>query len=496
MSSIKKDFIYKLSTGIIRIPANFLLQFFYARILGPASYGNFDYVLNAANKILAFFDSGSSKAFFVKLSSDNKSSIFSLYFFLLSIFLLVLNLFFTGLYYFLPSFFPNDSLNEIILITNLSGFIYILNAIYSSIDALKKTVFLEKFKIIVIFLTLILFTLFYFISENFSTVNFVLIHLSVNIISVIYLSHNQKIFKRIYNNFYNSFNTKNYNYFLLFIKPLFFYGLVTTLVPLFERWLLQFFNDSVELGYFSIAFKLAVLILVFTSAFIPLFSREISILYSKKKSIEIRNLYTKTLKRLFFLTFIISILISNFSEEIINLIGGNIYADAILVLNVMCFYPVLQTLGQINGSYFYSTKKIKTYSNIGIYCSPISIILIWIFVAPNQMYGLDLGAIGLAIYYVIYGLFVVFVQQFYISKYAGIIFKNIISFQLIIFFLIYSLNYFINSSFLFEFNNPFLQKIISNLIFVIIVLLMVIYKSNYFLNISYSEIKTIFKKII
>ena len=496
MSSIKKDFLFKLSTGIIRIPANFLLQFFYARILGPASYGNFDYVLNAANKILAFFDSGSSKAFFVKLSSDNTSSIFSLYFFLLAIFLLILNLSFTGLYYFFPSFFPNDSLNEIILITNLSGFIYILNAIYFSIDALKKTVFLEKFKIIVICLTLILFTLFYLVSENLSTISFVLIHLSVNIISVIYLSYNQKIFKRISRNFYNSFNKKNYNYLILFVKPLFFYSLVTTLVPLFERWLLQFFNDSVELGYFSIAFKLAVLILVFTSAFVPLFSREISILYSRKKYIETQDLYIKTFKRLLFITFLISILISNFSEEIINLIGGTIYADAIPVLHVMCFYPVLQTLGQINGSYFYSTKKIKTYSKIGIYCSPISVILIWFFVAPKHMYGLDLGAIGLAIYYVIYCLLVVSVQQFYISKYAGILFKNIISFQLIVFFLIYALNYLINYSFLFEFNNPILQKVISNLIFVFIVLLMALYKSNYFLNISYLEIKIILKKLM
>ena len=371
-----------------------------------------------------------------------------------------------------------------------------MNAIYSSIDALKKTVFLEKFKIIVIFSTLILFTLFYFVSENLSTVSFVLIHLTVNIISVIYLSLNQKIFKRIYKNLFNSFNKKNYNYLALFIKPLFFYSLVTTLVPLFERWLLQFFNDSVELGYFSIAFKLAVLILVFTSAFIPLFSREISILHSQKKSIEIQDLYMKTFKRLLFITFIISILISNFSEEIINLVGGNFYVDAIPVLHVMCFYPVLQTLGQINGSYFYSTKKIKTYSKIGIYCSPISVILIWVFVAPKHLYGLDLGAIGLAIYYIVYCLFVVSIQQFYISKYAGIIYKNIISFKVIIFILIYLLNYLINHSFLLEFNNQILQKVISNSIFVFVILIIAFYKSNYFLSISYSEIKIFLKKLV
>ncbi|MDA7805112.1 hypothetical protein N8991_03540 [Schleiferiaceae bacterium] len=478
---------------MIRIPANFLLQFFYARLLGPANFGVFDYVLNASNKIIAFFDGGSSKAFFVKLSEDNQTSIYSLYFFLLSLFLLTLNVVFLVVFQVLPAFFPGNSLVEVLLITNLASVLYFLSAVYNSLDAVNRTVYLEKVKIALIVFTLTAFFIVYLTIENFGITKFVSLHLFINVMALIFVSYKQKIFKRIYRNLASSICKENFIYLASFVKPLLVYSFVTTLIPIFERWLLHFFNDSVELGYFAIAFKLAALVLVFTSAFIPLFGRQLSILNSLNKTSEIAHLYLSTQKRLLVLTGSFSILVANFSQELISAVGGNVYKEATPVLHVMSFYPVAQTLWQINGSYFYSTKRVSTYSNIGIVTSPISFLLIWVFIAPKDLFGMNLGALGLALTYILYTFSVVQIQQYYISKHVGLSWKTLAGFQITVLAFLFSINHVTQIYVTIGFLPQFGQKLFSSLLFVVIVFLLVIKRSNFFLNISLMEIKKIVK---
>ena len=484
MKSITQDFTYKLSTGIVRIPANFLLQIFYARILGPINYGNFDYILNLGTRILNLFDTGTSKAFFTKLSSKNDSSIFSFYFFLVSVFIFCLNILIIILFYIFPTFFPSTVLSEIILIINLAACIFTLNATYSSLDAIKRTVYIEKFKVFIILITVVFFSLSFLLLNNISTSTFVSIHLSVNFFAITFLFLKQGYLIRLIKNFSKSFNKSNYNHILLFVKPLFFYSLVTTIVPLFERWLLKIFGGSIELGYFSISFKLAALILIFTSAFIPLFTRELSILSTKNDNDGVRNIYLNTVKRLLVITLITSVLISNFSTHIISIIGGGKYYEASSVLAIMCYYPVFQTLGQINGSFFYSTKNVKIYSKIGIYTSPISLIILWLLVAPNNMYGFDLGALGFAIQMVIFCIITVLIQQFFVCRLIKTNFFRILIFQLILLTILISLNLLIRELLPSEKIGTFIYDLLSSLSLIIIVSIILYKNSNFFLNIS------------
>jgi len=52
---------------------SFALQSIFSRLLGPEVYGNFDLLTDYANRIINFFDGGSSIAFYTKLSQDKSN---------------------------------------------------------------------------------------------------------------------------------------------------------------------------------------------------------------------------------------------------------------------------------------------------------------------------------------------------------------------------------------------------------------------------------------
>mgnify|MGYP000495307467 CR=1 FL=1 len=71
--SLNKRYLYKLSTGLISIPFQFVIALIIPRSLGPVAYGQFNFLTNTFSQIFGFFNSGTSIAYFTKLSSNLKS---------------------------------------------------------------------------------------------------------------------------------------------------------------------------------------------------------------------------------------------------------------------------------------------------------------------------------------------------------------------------------------------------------------------------------------
>jgi len=70
--SLKKRYIVKLIANIINAALNFVIVAVVPKSLGPTYYGYFTYLDQFFQKAISFVDAGTSMAFFVKLSQDNK----------------------------------------------------------------------------------------------------------------------------------------------------------------------------------------------------------------------------------------------------------------------------------------------------------------------------------------------------------------------------------------------------------------------------------------
>jgi O-antigen/teichoic acid export membrane protein len=66
--SLKKRYFSKLSANVIGLVFSLITQAIIPRGLGPAAYGNFSFLSGFFGQVVDFFDSGTSVAFYSKLS--------------------------------------------------------------------------------------------------------------------------------------------------------------------------------------------------------------------------------------------------------------------------------------------------------------------------------------------------------------------------------------------------------------------------------------------
>ena len=104
----------------------------------------------------------------------------------------------------------------------------------------------------------------------------------------------------------------------------------------------------------------------------------------------------------------------------------------------MAFYPIHQTLGQMNGTLFYSSNRTKEYRNGNLMFLPMSLLLSWILIAPKHLYGLDMGAKGLAFQMILIQLFSVNYLLYKNAKYLNISFLQMLFNQFVVVFIVYT----------------------------------------------------------
>jgi O-antigen/teichoic acid export membrane protein len=67
-----------------------------------------------------------------------------------------------------------------------------------------------------------------------------------------------------------------------YCNPMFVYSLISLVVGILDRWILQFYGGSIQQGFFGLAFNIGAFCFLFTSALSPLIMREFSIAFEKK----------------------------------------------------------------------------------------------------------------------------------------------------------------------------------------------------------------------
>lgn len=437
MSELKKHFVYKLLTNIIRIPVSFALQSIFPRLLGPGVYGNFDLLTDYANRIINFFDGGSSIAFYTKLSQDKTNKTLVRYYAWLVLivsviyFLLVLATFFNKIYHFV---WPGQVYYNIILSSLLGVITFCSNSLLRMVDACELTIKGEYVKIFQLLSSTAVFGVTYLIFKQISLADFY--YIQIFLIMVLLLG-NYYILKRAgFSVFPSVLLTKSKihsysKFFWDYSNPLIVSGIITLISGIGERWILQLYGGSVQQGFFALSYKVSTFVFLFTGAMMPLLMREISLFFGNNELENIRLIFIKNLKILYFLVTFMAVYVSLNSDFITIILGGKRFEEAGIVVGLMAFFPIHQTLGQINGTIYMSTDRTKSYRNISIFFSPLSIVFSYFFIAPVSAFGLGLGAVGLAIEMII----IQFITQnfllYFNCKYLNFSFKRLLLYQLV-----------------------------------------------------------------
>ncbi len=180
-------------------------------------------------------------------------------------------------------------------------------------------------------------------------------------------------------------------------NPLFVQALLAFLMICAERWLLQWFNGSTEQGFFALSQKVSMACFLFVSAMTPLLMRELSIAWGKKDLQAMGRLVDRFAPLLYVVAAYFSCFTLAEGAALVQIFGGAEFAAATVPVQIMALYPLHQAYGQLASSIFHATGRTKTLRNIQMCECVYGLSTAWILLAPHDLFGLSLGATGLAI---------------------------------------------------------------------------------------------------
>lgn len=185
--------------------------------------------------------------------------------------------------------------------------------------------------------------------------------------------------------------------FARYSSPLFVTALASVLILSGERWLLQYFEGSVEQGYFSLSLKIGVACFLFVTALTPLMMREMAVAHGKNDAAGIARLMDRYAPMIYAVAAWMACFVLVEAPAVVRLFGGAEFSGALAPVQIMALYPIHQGYGQLANSIFYATGETSRLRNVSLCAMLLGLALTWLLLAPPRFFGLQMGASGLAV---------------------------------------------------------------------------------------------------
>lgn len=405
--SVKDRYLFTLATNLIKSCINFLTVMLLARWLGPDDFGRLSYLLASFAAIKVFLDMSSSQAFFTFLSKSQKSLRFITYYWTWVFIQLVLTI--AIIFFLLP-----DSLVQTIWVDEKKSLIFLgliavflQNTAWSDIiqmaEANRRTIAIQYIATCLFLLHFIVIVCLWIFGQ--------LALPAILIATIIEWSITCLVASRLYKPYSRNYSEgevkqdtfkqifKSYGAFCL---PLIPYGWVSFVHDLGDRWMLQTWGGPEQQAYFSISLQISGMVLFFSTAIIRIFWKEVAEAYEKGDLVHVKKLYKTTSRITYFISSLMAGALIPWSLELLQLIAGSQYSSGAFTLALLLLVPIYQGANHLNSSLLLATGNSYIYMQIGIFFMVVGLLVTYLMLAPNTQYipGLDLGAFGLALKFV------------------------------------------------------------------------------------------------
>lgn len=499
IDSLSKRYLFKLITSILVIPLNLYVVSVYTKSLGPELYGDFKYLIYIFTLFVSLISFGGNY-FNTELSKNNNNkNLISFYFiFLIISWISLLFILLILIYFGTFNSILNDNITiSVIWIAFIYSFVSFISQFLESITdscGLTKKASLFSFTSKCFGLLFLILIFFYLEIVNIYSAfsYYYIVGLIMSVCFFILLIKNEIPVNKLSISI-NEFKLQ-FKPFITYSSPLLTLMFFSFFTGFISRSILQQFGGSIEQGYFSFSDSISAFIIIFSTSITPLLLREFSIFYDNKNTVEFKNTFNTSL--LFFTglsSFFCALIFFNV-EIITEIIAGDSFKSSFLSTKIMLLYPILYVTNNILNTVLYSMGKTKLLRNILIIIGILQLIFTFIFVAPAQHYGLNLGAIGFGISIVIVTMLNYLIILFYCAKLLKFNFiRSILQILRIIFIFIFlsfitklTLSYFIE--------NKYFTFVIIGFIYSLITII-TFYIFPYYFGVKKSQLDNILKKI-
>ncbi len=402
MDSLKKRYSFKVLANMIGTVISFFTQLMIPRGLGPAAYGNFSFLTNFFSEVVSFFDMGTSQAFFTKLSqraNEYTLTVFYSYFMtavcLLTFVLPVIPMMF-GVKNIL---WPGQGTMYIWLAVLLGCANWVVMIFNQMMDAHGLTVGSEMARIAQRLAGLVIIASLFFLG-NLNLTSFFLYNILVAIFLIwlnVVIMRSSHVVTPALGRLKRQESRKYIKEFFTYTHPLFVYSIAGMIAAIFDRWILQLCGGSAQQGFYGLSYQIGAICFVFAGAMTPLIMREFSISYHKMDIGGMTKLFRRHIPLLYSITAFMACFIAANAGRVTLIVGGGKFISASLAVAIMALHPIHATYGQLSSSVFMATGKTALYRNIGLVFMALGLPMTYFLIAPHASFGMNLGAVGLAI---------------------------------------------------------------------------------------------------
>lgn len=433
--SLKKRYLFKLATNLIGFLITLATAGLAPRALGPAAYGDFNFLSTFFSRVISFFDTGTSTAFYTKLSQRPQETGLVQFYWLFTIILSLVVFLFMSVVFILDLetwLWPGQAVRFIWMGVGWGLLTWYSHIINQMLDAYGLTVGSEVARIQQRVLGLGLIVSLFWLNRLSLTTFFIYHYVILLFLAVSWW----RVLKRAGLSLFPKGSltlTAGKSYSIEFYKysgPLITYSFVTLLLGIIDSWLLQRFAGSVQQGFFGLSFRIGGIVALFTTAMTPLMMRELSRAYKQQNLSEMRRLFRRYIPLLYAMAAYFAIFLAVQADKVGLIFGGSEFQGATLAISIMALYPINQTYGQLSGSVFLATGQTRLYRNLGISMMILGLPITFWLIAPKVWFGLNLGATGLAIKMVLIQFVTINLHLWYNARFLRLSFWEFLGHQL------------------------------------------------------------------
>ena len=402
--TLARRYVFKLLANVASVPVYLAMEAILPRALGPRMYGNYSFATNLFQQLSGFLDMGTSTCFYNALSRRQEEC--GLIAFYLRVSLLVLGVSaLAALCLQLPDvgglLMPDVPLWLAPLAALWAFLTWWGRVLRSMNDAVGVTVSSELTRTVLSLLAVGLLGLLFWMDWLNIYSLFVQQYFMLGATALGYWLVTRAYWRsrsQVLSLTLTPAQTRAYGReFFAYSHPLVVQALLSFLLLSAERWLLQWFDGSVQQGFFALSQKVSMACFLFVSAMTPLIMRELSIAWGHND----RAAMGRLLDRFAPLLYVVAAYFSCFTlaegATLVRFFGGAEFAAATLPVQIMALYPLHQAYGQLAGSVFHATGRTRVLRNMAALECGYGFSTAWFLLAPPDLWGCNLGAVGRAI---------------------------------------------------------------------------------------------------
>lgn len=402
--TLARRYIFKLVANMVSVPVYLIMEAILPRVLGPQMYGNYNFATNLFQQFSGFLDMGTSTCFYNSLSRrQSETGLWAFYFRVCLVVALVSLLAGCALMW--------PRLGNL-LMPGLPLWLAPLAAIWAFLtwwdrvlrsmnDALGATIPSEIWRALVSIASVGLLAILFWASLLDISTLFIQQYLLLGATALAYWLVTKNYWRKHGATMHFSLDRRQIrsyaHEFLDYSHPLFVQALLSFFMLTAERWLLQWFDGSMQQGFFALSQKVSMACFLFVSAMTPLLMREFSIAWGNKNLRAMGALLERFAPMLYALAAYFSCFTLVEGPTLVRIFGGAEFAQATTAVQIMALYPLHQAYGQMAGSVFHASGKTRILRNITALECVYGFATAWFLLAPPHLLGLNLGATGLAI---------------------------------------------------------------------------------------------------